>query len=477
MSLRNLPSRARWARFTFVLASVLLAPACMSSPRNGQHLSDTRSEVAFGGRVIVSGQRVDVSIQNRRTGAWEYLRSFTASTTAYVDSTGTSWYEWSGSARLPTASQYWTLIPGAPADGAFSHMRASVRATSADGTQLDTFDLSADDCGRAHWDEGIMSVIQNCRSASTPVVTMTASCGSRGLGCCMYGACQPGLVCSAGGECVLPAPPVSYTAVGDYPFQSTVNWAEHPQGLAHDDGFWYATYTNDGDRWIGFSPIEAPLDRDLPVVHLAAAAPWDHYGDPDVFRGRVYIPLEGGPGPTILSVDAIDLRTRGDAAPGRLAALVPGSHAAWVAINPTNGRLYTASSYEWVNSVDEYDMVDNASGLSLTLRRRIPLTGDPHLLRRVQGGAFGPEGTMYLVSWSENEAAGGVHVFDSEGRFRQRIHVAYDDPNEILEGIDVADMDDGRSPGIAGDIHVAMYQWRPSPWSNRLYVKHFRSNY
>ena len=370
MSARRVSGIARGARLAFVLAMLALTSACMSTPRNGQHYSDVRQDVFFSGRVIVASQRVDVQLRNRQTGAWVPFRSFYAGTSAYVDASGTPWYEWGGSARIPTDYRYWEMTPGSPAD-AFSHMRVNVRAVSADGTVLDTFDVNADGCVNSHLGEGIASVIVNCRSSSTPVASITASCGSLGTGCCLWNICQPGMLCSAD-QCVPGPAPVSYAAVEDYPFsEDELNWSNHPQGAAADSVAWYVVHSYRGSNFIGWSPLATPLGHHLPEIRLPAIAGWDHHGDPDVYRGRVYIPLENNPsrGHAIASVDAAELRTLGAGAPVRIQELPAGTgHAAWVAISPLTRRLYTASEYDAVTHVDEYDFVDDASGCCGTYR-------------------------------------------------------------------------------------------------------------
>jgi hypothetical protein len=459
-----------------LVAIALLCTACMSSPRNGQHYTDRRDEIVFTGRIMSPGSRVDVSIRNRMTGAWEPYQSFWSGSAPWTDGAGVTWYEWGGAARLPAGDQYWTMIAGTPAD-AYSHMRMHFRAVW-DGRELDTFDVSADPCVRDHYSEGVFSVIEHCHSASTPVASVTAGCGSPGLGCCLYGICGPDATCNLEGECASTRPPSSYAALADYPRSGDFNWGHHPQGVAIDDTHWYVVVDNgDGDaQWIGFAPVGEDLNRDFTARINPPALHGRHLGDPEVFRGRIYIPLEQGGQPiAVASMATSEILTMGNAAPVRIAHLPPDrGHAAWVAINPINGHLYTSAGYMEVDTVDEFEIRDDASGFALPFVRRINLsgvaTGLP--LREVQGGAFGPDGTLYLLSSENVVSRGGVHTFRSDGTFLQRIHVVYNDTWDTMEGITVRDLDDGRAPGIAGDVHVLQFE---APSMN-VFFHHYRAN-
>lgn len=278
--------------------------------------------------------------------------------------------------------------------------------------------------------------------------------------------------------------PIGYQAQEDYPFRADdVNWRVHPQGVATDGQYWYVTHA--GPNWIGFSEIWADLHRDLPQIELQVASPWNHYGDPDVYNGRVYIPLEENQPPAVLSVDAGELRELGSAAPGRFQFL-DGTNAAWVAINRRNGHMYTAPEYTWVNRINEYSFIDDPSGLHLTLLRQIPLTNlaNDRGLYRVQGGAFGPDGSLYLVSFDGNEDMGGIHVFNEDGARIHHISVDYTHSEiheyvqlgDTLEGITFADMDSGQSPGISGHVHLVMFKL-VELGKDRLYFKHYRAIY
>jgi hypothetical protein len=96
--------------------------------------------------------------------------------------------------------------------------------------------------------------------------------------------------------------------------------------------------------------------------------------------------------------------------------------------------------------------------LSVSLQHRLTLRseqGAPLRVSAVQGGCFGPQGELYLCSDSGDDR--GVLVFDRlSGRCLGRLGIDTDlfTVGEELEGLTYWDLDDGRAPGVAGQLHV-----------------------
>jgi hypothetical protein len=160
----------------------------------------------------------------------------------------------------------------------------------------------------------------------------------------------------------------------------------------------------------------------------------------------------------------------------------------WVAVNPTNGRLYTSTFNLGDPYYDPYQLrayrIDK-TGTSITLTRESAndimlynetgtyLADMPH----VQGVAFSPIGHIYVVSDPiEKWGPGGVHIFDGVTHRRiQFMPISYDQRGccgeyQELEGIDVWDLAGGGAPGIGGQFHVMM---NAEPTHN-IWFKHFQ---
>ncbi len=197
-----------------------------------------------------------------------------------------------------------------------------------------------------------------------------------------------------------------------------------------------------------------------------------HYGDPDYYGELLWVPFE--------------CKTESHSEAAHLVAFTPdltsvvrdvtlGDYdAAWVAWNAMDGTVYM-SSFDPVSEVRQYAFLTNPVQ-RLVLLRSIPLvtsTGASHPLRRVQGGAFSPNGHLYLSSDDKDDPSlSGVYGVDVESG-TIHMHVAFEyHPGSIgdeIEGIDV----NPSWPMYPGtQIHLSMVNYEVGA-NDTIYLKHF----
>lgn len=285
----------------------------------------------------------------------------------------------------------------------------------------------------------------------------------------------------------------------NYPDAET-NWSHDVQGAAHDDNNWFITNTE--VIW------KVPVTLDLRTISIntpnvivrtfnnypdLALAGYNHMGDPDVYRYHhtdgtmtdyLIVPIEngeascaGGPFGAFAIFRCSDLSYR-----GHFYFHGQCNDAGWVAVDeqgllyssrqhlgpPPNGmgglRVY---SFQWdkmhlqqpaaVQFVDEIPLLNEQNGLLD--------------LKTMQGGEFAPgDKLLYLISGfhdddSQAQASEGIHAIDT-ATWRRVQHSTrgygyfdyYYDPGtptyEEPEGLTVWDLDDGRAPGIRGQLHA-----------------------
>lgn len=284
-----------------------------------------------------------------------------------------------------------------------------------------------------------------------------------------------------------------YLFMGNYP-NGERNWSHNVQGVAHDDNNWFITNTE--VIW------KIPVERDLDTVsisspgvivrtflHYPELAGYDHFGDPDVSRlggiDYLIVPIEDEQG------------TCNSGLPGAVAIFrcsnlsyvdhisFPGqcNDAGWVAAR--DGQL--VSSRQHVGAPDGsppgttsglrfYDFVWNPSTEQGTLVfnnevEMLDENGDRLEMVTMQGGEFAPAGNLlYLISGFHNDSNAladreGIHVLETVS-FQRVSHSTrcvghFDfcyDPGTISagepEGLTIWDLDDGRAPGIRGQLHA-----------------------
>ncbi|NUN13951.1 MAG: hypothetical protein HUU55_10000 [Myxococcales bacterium] len=304
--------------------------------------------------------------------------------------------------------------------------------------------------------------------------------------------------------------PAGYTYLGNYPDEIDAVWTEDVQGGTHDDSFWYISQASRiwkfpkhmalGKQlprpWphncpglpgpaanvsgIGFnlaSILPESLEVScLPIPPHLVTAGYDHWGDLDYYAGNLFVPLErdGNKDPLLMVVVAAAELTV--IATGELPA--SHDHAAWCAINPLNGLLYTSEMFHAVSHITVYRWSIANATLTLTKVADIALhdaSNKSVVIKRVQGGVFSKLGHLYLVSDSENSGA-GVYGFDGITGLLQRFVPIRHNPSftysEELEGITIWDGSAAGIPGFKGQIHVFALDNDWPLGSDDAYVKH-----
>jgi hypothetical protein len=278
-----------------------------------------------------------------------------------------------------------------------------------------------------------------------------------------------------------------YYFLGDYPAEANPGWHVEAQGLAHDRDHWFITQK---DR-IWKIPVGHDLASDAGGFPSLALEDVAHFGDPECyeFEGQYYlvVPLTGE---DVLSAIAV---FRGDSLAYVDHDIVPVTTAgAWCAVDQS-GYVYTGKSD--VSAVQihpvNWKRVADLGDLELGPPVEIPLLnelGDSLTLRHWQGGCLTPSDTLlYVVTGITDgpEEEDGIHVFEAAtGRRVQRSTLGYGPFNfewhpeglidEEPEGITFWDLDDGRAPGISGQLHVLLLDndgGGPDP--DDIYLKHY----
>lgn len=290
-----------------------------------------------------------------------------------------------------------------------------------------------------------------------------------------------------------------YLFLGHYPVAET-NWSHNVQGVAHDDNYWYITNT----EVIWKIPVSTDLRTvafDSPGVRVKTLSEYQiqgdligyhHIGDPVVFRfeGTDYliVPVENadatctsGPPGAAAIFRCSDLSYVSHAAfPGQC------NDAGWVAVD-SQGVLVSSRQHigappgSPISAQDglyfftfNWPLLHTSGIASMTFLRQQQVlnpSGGIVEMRTMQGGEFSPDGSLlYLVSGFHDDSntvadQEGIHVV-STSTWQRVAHSTrgfghfdfYYDPGAIAagepEGLTVWDLDNGRAPGIRGQLHV-----------------------
>jgi PAN domain len=269
----------------------------------------------------------------------------------------------------------------------------------------------------------------------------------------------------------------TYTDKGCDPCNSKLNGVESDElnGIAHSDDYWFWSSNGAKRPWSDDNPgllIKHQLElartprNSLTSVQKYGWLPkflkqkgYDHFGDLDFYENLLYVPVTGGDCP-IVAVYNVNLgfEKYGKFPKKRQA------DAAWVAINPKDGLLYThGESFNELNVYSRH-FSDDPDGDILEYEKTITLKFK-HAPKYTfanwyedvwnQGGAFSEGGIFYLVldhASIDNDENTGVHAFKLEGSTgteltlrngkKNFIHISYDTETlghreEELEGITV----------------------------------------
>ncbi len=275
--------------------------------------------------------------------------------------------------------------------------------------------------------------------------------------------------------------------IGGYPIAET-SWSNDCQGIAHDDNNWFITQTE--VLW------KIPVQLDLRTVTSSspgvirrtlgsypALTGYHHTGDLVVHRHNgvdyLLVPLEG---PGLLGTIAVfNCATLNYITHAELHNQA--GDAGWCAVDSA-GVLY--SSLQHASFLKTYDvnwpLLQSSGILSTTARTpeaMLDEAGAALDLVTMQGGEFAPGGQLlYLISGFYDDSGGleereGIHILQREVQpggavsWRRVAHSTrgigghfdfYYDPGfptyEEPEGLTIWNLDDGRAPGIRGQLHA-----------------------
>lgn len=256
------------------------------------------------------------------------------------------------------------------------------------------------------------------------------------------------------------------------------------QGITHDENNWFISMTE--ELW------KIPVQYDLRHVNTSSQYPgiiqrllsdilplaqanFYHIGDVSYYKGYVVAPVEAHtPQPhAIVLFRGNDLQYVGRA------ELTGYQDLGWVAVDP-DGYVYVSGDF--TTSINKYAMNWTevpSQQPNLTFIAQINLIdeyGAPFLLGHTQGAVFSKSGRLfYMLSgiFNDHDQNEGISVFDTKtwGRIKQSdnsdncigegpffcnhfdpVFGTLDEP----EGITIWNMDNGRAPGIKGQLHVVM---------------------
>lgn len=303
--------------------------------------------------------------------------------------------------------------------------------------------------------------------------------------------------------------PAATYFLGDYPKERENFFSQNVQGLAHDSGYWFITNTenifkvplsydlNSSSHHPSFPPVKMPLPLGL--------MGYDHFGDPDVRDGFLFVPIEGpGKAPRVAVFRTSDLAYLSS-------VIIPGppnkpapKNAGWAAIGPTTRTLWVSPSDLGPGpnaGIREYTIdwnTLNASGvLSLSFNRELMLRdrdGATMDIRSMQGGVFNPTGTLFYQINGYCDSVGGdgarIRVFDQSGILQARSENGYGpfdfeshgSPDALTclgqepEGLDYFDVVGRGVPGIPqGQVHTFLLdnEWFLFGEDDDVYMKHY----
>lgn len=312
--------------------------------------------------------------------------------------------------------------------------------------------------------------------------------------------------------------PVAGKYLGQHPKNRQNGWSDGLQGVGHDRNNWFFTQKNrlwkfpishDLNKKIKlFYPYTSTTNvrkqRPLPTGVKTMTIPeslkrrgYDHFGDLVHHKGYLFIPLEAEKGsnkqkPLLAVYRASNLAYVGSA------KLPRQTKAGWVAINPSDGLLYTSNNnLSSANKLIAYRVDYNALRKNKVLisyqkmKSLFDARGRTITLKRyMQGGEFSDNGKyLFLVNGRASKKTpsrdGGIWVFDfktgkkvlkssTKGRFKYEYHPGF--PNgEEPEGITFWSLDNRNAPKIKGNLHVILLNNDVSS-KDEFWLKHYRVN-
>jgi hypothetical protein len=302
-----------------------------------------------------------------------------------------------------------------------------------------------------------------------------------------------------------------YNLWEDHPYDEGCDWAENVQGLAHDRDYWYITQTE--VLWrihvscdlVSVSPSDTTRVKRIFLNDIKELTQegYNHFGDPCYYAfngiGYVIVPLEwrgDTKHPAVGVFRASDLSYLRHVHIGDPLK----DAAAWAAVDP-EGNVYMSHDNDYA-AVRRYSVnwakLDQGGALELSPLADFRLrdeAGNLLDLNAVTGGDITERGSLlYLLSGTMDghQDNDGINVFDmqtgrrvarsqskgyspvnpppdpDEGRFVYGWSPGLWDYEEP-EGITIWDLDDGRAPGIRGQLHALVLD---TVW-NDVAMKHY----
>lgn len=288
---------------------------------------------------------------------------------------------------------------------------------------------------------------------------------------------------------------VRHTYLGNFPDERQDDWTDECQGVAHDASHWFITQK--GAVW------RVPVRKDL-RDHLQDGvdgvrrqpiplAGYDHFGDPDIHRGRLYVPLEGKRRifwsltvprvPRIAAFQASDLQFLWSA------RLPRQRQAPWCAIDSRGVLVSSNSRVTPRAAVGEGPLFRyRIEGTTLRFLDRVVLRderGTPVVLDSMQGGTFADDDHLYIGCgyYEDPHPSWGLHLFDmrtqrrvvrstnGSGSFNYEFHPG-GGTDEEPEGLTYWDLDGRNAPGIEGQLHAILLDNDAN--GDDVYFKHYR---
>jgi hypothetical protein len=299
-----------------------------------------------------------------------------------------------------------------------------------------------------------------------------------------------------------------YRYLGNYPDDADTPYADNIQGLAHDDSHWFISQA--ATLWkVDVSVSLAAVPESSPHVLLQntelQGLGFNHIGDIDSYNGYLFVPIEGGGakpyaghvGAGIAFFQTSNLQLAGWTDVGETQASSP-----WCAVSPDGRYLYTGGKRldcacpQWDDRLLRYQLDwSHAPPLIVGPPERLTISYPDGFFvsAAAQGGEVSPDGRLLYMVHGYYEYSGvmprywGITVIDltslqvinqstnGDGLFNYEFHPNYDKYEEP-EGLTIWDLDDGRAPGVRGQIHVllvANWNWDPSSGTDKVYVKHY----
>lgn len=288
------------------------------------------------------------------------------------------------------------------------------------------------------------------------------------------------------------------------------DWSENAQGIANDGKHWFFTRVNGlfqyDPNWTPVDGPDAGKLRSVSFPPVLESLGINHFGDPDQYRGYLFVPFEGDDRAIIAAYRAADLEFLDwvDVFPYQ-------PKAGWVAIDPVERLLYTSDDelvagtpllrysldVAKIENGIQGDFLSPASPMTVLDANGSPVTGR---FIYMQGGVFTPWGDLYLSAGkagdSPSDTRGGIHLFRRtadasafqlvESSVNVDDHVgdpvfAYKyDPGitglgEEPEGIDWWNRDNAPGSLYKGQLHAILLD--NQAYDDQIWLKHYAVDY